>query len=186
MNYYTLLYYPKFTDDKVNEFRKKHDKHHKKWKAHLTLIFPISDKEIEEKVLIRHLELILKKWKKFDIHLKGLEKSWDHWLFLILKEGNEKVIKLHDELYTGPVKIFLREDITFIPHIGIGEFADNKEYTVVNPKKFGIDKKKFDEANKDAINMNFNYWSKIDKIILEKFDESLNYVKVVKEFELKD
>ncbi|MCP6719648.1 MAG: 2'-5' RNA ligase family protein [Patescibacteria group bacterium] len=184
MEYYTLLYYPKFTDDKITKFREKHDKHSNQWKAHLTLIFPINSKEIEEEVLIEHVGSILKKWKKFDIHFKGLEKSWDHWLFLTLKEGNEKIIKLHDELYTGPLKRFLREDIEFIPHIGIGEFVKSEEYTVVDPKEFEIDKEKFDEANKDTMRINFDYWSKIDKIILEKFEDSLNYGSIVKEFDL--
>jgi hypothetical protein len=186
MNYYTLLYYPKFRDDKIDRFRVKHDKHHKKWKAHLTLVFPIGDEKIEEKILIEHIEKVLEKWKKFDIHFKGLKKSWDHWLFLVLKEGNNKMIQLYNELYEGPLKKFLRKDIEVIPHIGLGEFVKNKEYTVLDPKEFEPDIEKFDKAYKDAVKMDFDYWSKIDKIILEKFDENLNYGGIVKEFELKN
>ena len=185
VNYYTLLYYPTFGDNKIERFRKKHDKQHNKWEAHLTLIFPISDEKIEEKILIEHIEEVLKKWEKFDIHIKGLKESWDHWLFLILKEGNKKTIKLHLELYRGPLKKFFREDIEIIPHIGLGEFVKNGEYIVLNPKKFELDKEKFDKAYKDAVKMDFDYWSKVDKVRLEKFDGNLNHLSTVREFRLK-
>ena len=46
INYYTLLYYPKYKDNKVEDFRKKYDKNYKDWNSHITLIFPISDNEI--------------------------------------------------------------------------------------------------------------------------------------------
>lgn len=185
INYYTLSYYPNYKDSKVEDFRKKYDKNHKDWKSHITLIFPVPDNEIDEKELINHIQKVLKKFKSFEVHIKGLIKSWDHWLFIILKEGNDEVLKLHDELYNGPLKKFLRKDIEFIPHIAIGHFSNESNYNVVNPKKFKLDKERYDLAYKEAEESKFDYIFNFDKFVLEKFDEDFKHVVEVKGFDLK-
>ena len=185
INYYTLLYYPKYKDNKVEDFRKKYDKNYKDWNSHITLIFPISDNEINETELINHIQNVLKNFKSFEIHIKGLTKSWDHWLFIILEEGNNKVTKLHDELYTGPLKKFLRDDIEFIPHIAIGHFSRKSDYNVADPKRFKLDKETYNMAHKEAKKFKFDYRCNVDKLVLEKFDQNFKHAGKVKEFRIK-
>ena len=184
-NYYTLLYYPKYNDNKVEDFRKKHDKNYKDWNSHITLIFPIPDNEINETELISHIKNILKDSISFEIHIKGLVKSWDHWLFIILEEGNNKIIKLHDKLYVGHLKKFLRKDIEFIPHIAIGHFSKKSNYNVADPKKFKLNEKYYNIAYKDAEKFKFDYRCNVNKLVLEKFDENFKYIGKIKEFNLK-
>jgi hypothetical protein len=49
---------------------------------------------------VQHVRAVVSRTPPFDVHLKGLEKSWDHWLFLLVAEGFDDVVALHD-LYTG-------------------------------------------------------------------------------------
>jgi hypothetical protein len=40
------------------------------------------------------------------------------------REGFSALVRLHDRLYTGALADELRLDITFIPHVGVGNHAD--------------------------------------------------------------
>ena len=117
---YALVFRPKIDTSKIDKFRLKYDPHIDLIQPHIALVFPIGDKNIDKVALEKHIKDVLKDEKSFKIHLHGLDKSWDHWLNLILKEGNEEVIKLHDKLYTGVLSQFFRKDLGYIPHIGIG------------------------------------------------------------------
>jgi hypothetical protein len=102
--YYVLVYYPEFdekTEENIEAFRRKYDPFVDSWQPHITFIFPIACSEVEEEKLTAHIETVLRNWKPFPIHIGGFTKSWDHWLFLLLKKGNEEAIALHDELYSG-------------------------------------------------------------------------------------
>src|SRR2546423_12783357 len=50
-------------------------------------------------------------------------KKFSH-VFLVPDEGFSEIVKLHDRLYAGLFAPELRLDITFIPHIGVGNAAD--------------------------------------------------------------
>ena len=50
-------------------------------------------------------------------------KNFSH-VFLVPDEGFSDVVKLHDSLYSGVLAPELRLDITFIPHIGVGNYTD--------------------------------------------------------------
>jgi len=92
--YYVLVYYPKFdrkTEENIEAFRRKYDPFVDSWKPHITFIFPVPCSEVEEEKLAAHIETVLKNWKPFPIHIEGFRKSWDHWLFLLLKKGNKWV-----------------------------------------------------------------------------------------------
>src|SRR3989344_6774673 len=135
--YCALLFYPRFSkkvEREIRSFRIKYDPFVNSWKPHITLVFPVSNKDISEEEFIKNIKNTLSKWKSFDIHVNGFEKSWDNWLFILLKEGNDKVIELHDQLYTGVLSSQLRKDIEYIPHLGIGLFVKkNSGYTLKNP-----------------------------------------------------
>ena len=170
---YALVFRPKIDTSKINSFRLKYDPHFNLIEPHITIVFPISDKNIDKKILIKHIEKILNKEKSFKIHLQGLEKSWDHWLNLILKEGNNQIISLHDQLYTGILTPFFRKDINYIPHIGLGLFTSkNSDYQVTNPIPQVIDSDNYKIALSYAETLNFDYQTILDNLELITLDDT--------------
>jgi hypothetical protein len=170
--YYALLYYPRFdkkTEENIEAFRRKYDSFAGSLKPHIPFVFPVPCSEVEESELTRHIEAVLKKWKPFLIHIEGLKKSWDHWLLLLLKEGNEKAIALHDDLYTGVLSPYLRRDIEYIPHVGIGLFIKkDAKYNVLDPKRVYFDSKLYSLASREAESLRISSFDAIDRLFFEK------------------
>lgn len=111
----------------------------------------------------------MKNWKPFPIRIGGFSKSWDHWLFLLLKEGNEKAIALHDELYTGILSPYLRRDIEHIPHVGIGLFVRKEAgYNALDPKVVDFDAELYSQALKEAESLKISRSDTVDRLILSK------------------
>lgn len=170
---YALVFRPRIDISKIDTFRKKYDPHTDLIEPHITLVFPIGDKNIDKLALAKHIKNTLKGEKPFKIHLHGLDKSWDHWLNLILKEGNDDVIKLHDKLYTNILAPFFRKDLSYIPHIGIGLFvAENSSYRVTNPTLQVLDENKYKTALQEAELLDFNYWAELDNLELITLDDN--------------
>jgi hypothetical protein len=170
--YYVLVYYPKFdrkTGENIEAFRRKYDPFVDSWKPHIPFVFPVACSEVDEEKLTEHIETVLKNWKPFSIHVGGFTKSWDHWLFLQLKEGNEEAIALHDELYTGILSPYLRRDIEYIPHIGIGLFVRRDAgYNVLDPKKVEFDAKLHSQALKEAESLKISSFDTVDRLFLTR------------------
>jgi 2'-5' RNA ligase len=170
--YYALVYYPKFdrkTEENIKAFRRKYDPFVDSWKPHIPFIFPVPCSEVEEEKLTEHVETVLRNWKSFPIRIGGFRKSWDHWLFLVLKEGNEEAIALHDELYTGILSSYLRSDIEYIPHIGIGLFVrKDAGYNVSDPRKVDCDVKLYSQALKEAKSLKIDSFDTVDRLFLRK------------------
>lgn len=170
---YALVFRPKIDTSKIDGFRLKYDPHVNLIEPHITLVFPISDKSIDKIAFQKHIKDILKNEKSFRIHLQGLEKSWDHWLNLIIKEGNDNVIKLHDKLYTGILAPLFRKDLGYIPHIGIGLFvSENSDYKVTDPTLKTLDEGKYKTALDEAESLDFDYWADLDNLELITLDDN--------------
>lgn len=89
---------------------------------HLAIVFPTD--RIEESVLIEHVSKIVAKIAPFELVLRcatlGDPSFMEHaHAFLIPDEGFSSVVKLHDALYSGPLRSELRLDLPFVPHIGV-------------------------------------------------------------------
>jgi hypothetical protein len=170
--YHTLVYYPKFdgkTEEDIKVFRGKYDPFVDSWRPHIPFIFPVPCNEIEEEKSTEHVETVLKSWKPFPIRIGGFTKSWDHWLFLLLKEGNREAVALHDELYTGILLPYLRRDIDYIPHIGIGLFVrKNAGYNALDPRKVDFDAKLYSQALKEAESLRIDSLNTVDRLVLSK------------------
>jgi len=170
--YYVLLHYPRFdnkTVENIETFRRKYDPFADSWKPHMPFIFPVPCDEIEEEKMTEHVETVLKRWKPFSIHIGGFAKSWDHLLLLLLRGGNEKAIALHDELYTGVLSPYLRRDIEYIPHIGIGLFVrKDAGYNTLDPKIVDFDAKLYSQALKEAESLKIDGFDTVDRLVLTK------------------
>ncbi len=127
--------------------------------THITLVSPIS--YISENQLIEHIESITKQIESFPIHLGGLTKSFDHYLFLQIKQGNEKIIKLHEHLYTGILTTHLETEISFAPHITLGYFGT---------KDGNLDNEIYNKALSEAESLTLDFTCNFDNIALIKGD----------------
>lgn len=182
--HYCLVNYPDIDTAKIDTFRAKYDPYYPGIGAHITLIFPIPVSEIGEKTLTKHVTSVLKHQKPFNLHLKGFKRSIDHWLFLTLLEGNGEIIRLHDELYQGPLKKYLREDLPFIPHIALGLFVKGLGYSLENPQIVEFDETKYKRALDEAEKLNLDYKARFDKVSLVKIERDLKTIVSVKGFSL--
>ncbi len=132
-----VVYFPKINLDKVNSFREKYDP---KWHIippHITLVSPISD--VTEKQLTKHVENIAEDIQPFSIHLIGLTKTSDGCLFLLVKEGKEKIANLHHRLYSGILDSYIPTDLPFIPHITLGNFGTEESALYAEAEKANFD-----------------------------------------------
>ena len=192
MVFHRIVYYPEINTEKIELFRKKYDPSYELIRPHVTVVYGVDSSSISRQSFSRHVIAVLEHWESFDAELKGFTKSWDHWLFLTLGKGNEKVIKLHDELYMGVLAPFLRTDIRYIPHIGLGEFVKEGEIDLLSRKRLrlkkltnvALDEVRYKIALEEAQNLNLSYSTKVEKLHMTKVNDDYTVIKDIEEFPL--
>jgi len=184
--YYALVYFPGIDFSKINRIREKYDPTFGKFDPHITLLFPITD-SIGESKIKKHISKIVKSCRPFPIHINGLTKSWDHWLFLTLKEGNSQIIELYNQLYSGVLSEYKRTDIAYIPHIGLGLFTrKNEEFDFRDPQSLEFDEEKYRKALLKAEALNLKYECQFDHVHLLKLDDGISKILWSQKIELRD
>ena len=187
-----LVFYPEINTEKIELFRKKYDPSYKLIKPHVAVVFPIDSSSLSRQSFSSHVRVVLEHWKSFDVELRGFAKSWDHWLFLTLGKGNEKVIKLHNELYGGILASYLRTDIHYIPHIGLGEFVKEDEMSLLSRKRLrlskpthiDLDEVRYKNALEEAQNLNLSYSTRVEKLHMIEINDDYTIIKDIEEFPL--
>jgi 2'-5' RNA ligase len=164
---YALVHYPAVELGAINRLRSKYDPQFRLIAPHITIMFPTPD-SIGERSLVPHIEGVLHRWKSFPIRLKGLQQSWDECLFLLLNEGAEDVIRLHDEIYTGALSEYWDEVRPFIPHVTLGAFSEKSEEYAL--------------ALKEAERLNLDYECMLDRLDLIKVNDERSQIVWSKEF----
>jgi 2'-5' RNA ligase len=115
----------------IQAIRARHDvENHKLIRPHFTFVFPCSG--IDRDNLSNHVENSLAEVNSFPFKIGSTnvnhDISGDRWnLFMVPDEGYEKIVKIHDTLYTGVLSDRLRRDIPYIPHLTIGVFEKEEE-----------------------------------------------------------
>ena len=181
--YYALVYYPGIEKEGFHLLREKYEPYYRLLPEHLAFIFPVPE-DIGLKKLENHIIRILAKWKPYEVHFCDLQKSWDHWLFLVLKEGNDRVKKIHDELYTDILAPYLRTDLPYIPHVGLGLFSKEK-YDFNNPTaQLTLDKAKYHKAKSEFENLRLDFWRTIDRLTLVEINSDFTKCRDVMEFRI--
>jgi hypothetical protein len=180
--YYAIVHFPDIDTTHIQQIRNKYDPTADLVAAHIPILFPVLD-EIGEDALVHHFTSVIEHWEQFPIRINGLFKSWDHWLFLTLKDGNAEVIRLHSEIYTGILQPYQRTDIEFVPHIGLGLFireGDNYDYK--NPKELEFDEQKFELALNETNKLNFDYQCIFDKLHMVMIANDFSKIETSLEF----
>lgn len=124
---YLVLAYPKISKTDYNWIqgtRKKEDKrYYGVVEPHITIVFATDRLDLTE--LTTHVKDATQDFKSFDILLDSTKTVKDDFqdiyhAFLIPSKGYDEITKLHDVLYTGALESELRQDLPYIPHVGIG------------------------------------------------------------------
>ncbi|HEY0376524.1 MAG TPA: 2'-5' RNA ligase family protein [Pyrinomonadaceae bacterium] len=168
---YALVHYPDVDTRGINQLREKYDPQAGWIGPHVTLMFPVPE-SVGEDNLVRHIENVLSRWRPFPIHLRGLEKSWDDYLFLLVREGSESIVRLHDEIYTGVLAGQCREDAAFVPHLTLGVFS----------KDAGAYARALEEARR----LDLDHRCVVDKLHLVKVNDERSRVVSSREFSLSE
>jgi 2'-5' RNA ligase len=166
---YALVHYPDVDARGINQLRERYDPQAGWIAPHITLMFPVPD-SVDEDNLVNHLENVLSGRRPFPIHLQGLQKSWDDYLFLLVQEGSANIAALHDEIYTGILAGHRNENIAFIPHLTLGVFLKNASA--------------YPQALEEAKRLDLDYRCVVDKLHLVKVNDERSRIVWSREFSL--
>jgi len=167
---YALVHYPAVEIGPINRLRSKYDPQFRLIAPHITIMFPTPD-SIGKRSLVSHIESVLHRWEPFPIRLKGLQQSWDEYLFLLLNKGEGDVLRLHYEIYTGALSEYRDELRPFIPHVTLGAFSEKSE--------------EYAPALKEAERLNLDYECMLDRLDLIKVNDERSQIVWSKEISFK-
>ena len=162
---YAVVHYPHLACPGLNEFRRRYDPFAELIAEHLTVVFPVP---VDRDTIWAHVQSVAGKIPPFDIRISGLERTWDHWMYLAVEEGSDEIIALHDQLYSGPLQEHLRTDLPFEPHVGLGFFGKGP-YDPLDPEPIDLDSEAYTHALREAAQFGIDAKRRV---------ESLNHVRL--------
>ena len=96
--------------------------------AHITLVFPVAN--VDRIEFINHVTSVAETVQPIDFVLRSAvlsghddEYNCTH-VFFVPDEGNSRICRLHDRLYTGLLESWLRLDIPYAAHVGVANNVD--------------------------------------------------------------
>ncbi|KFM98571.1 2'-5' RNA ligase family protein [Bacillus clarus] len=114
-----LLFLNNMPIDEIESIREKHDLLFGFIPPHITIVFPF-ESTISNDELEAYIMNISRGTRPIEIEFASRISSEGEYLFLEVERGKEQIEELHDRLYTGPLRQFLRTDIPYIPHVTVG------------------------------------------------------------------
>lgn len=115
----------------LSTFRQSHDTRHREIiEALFTMVFGCAEIGLAEYTI--HVADVAVSSKPFTFSCKyamlGADDEDDTaYVFLVPDQGYAEISLLHDRLYTGPLKAYLRLDLPYIPHITIGTLSSRTD-----------------------------------------------------------
>jgi 2'-5' RNA ligase len=174
--YFSLAFYPQLDSElyrAIGKIREQHDPTSRFIRPHMTVVFPVPG-SLGEGNLSDHIQCVLAGWKPFEIRFGCFHRSCDHWLFLTLVEGEAKVRQLYRGLYTGILRSYRREDIEFIPHLGLGLFLkEGAIYDWNNPQESSLDEKRYNDALREAETLRFTSPLLVERLALARVPDEV-------------
>jgi 2'-5' RNA ligase len=185
VDYYSVGIFPSLPEEPIASFRRHHDPTVDLVAPHLTLVFPVAV-QIGGRAFGEHVRRVASATRPFDIHLTGLEKSWDHWLFLLVAEGRVEALALHDALYSGILAPHLREDLPYEPHVGLGFFAEHEDaHDLLEVRSRRVDRARFDSALREAEAMELDYTVRVEEVVVVGLDEEATRLTMLERLQLR-
>lgn len=171
--HFGLVHYPQVDLKLIDQIRRKYDPTVDLVQPHITVMFLVPESEGEGK-LAGHLQNVLGTCRPIPIRMRGLCKTPDHWLLLTIEDGNPEVIKLYGEIYTGMLAKYRRDDIQFIPHVGLGLFVKKRtRYNMNDAHKIEFDEPAYRMALREAEDLRLDYRCVIDRLHLVKIPDDV-------------
>lgn len=168
-------------DEPIGSFRRAHDPTVDLIGPHLTLVFPVPATEGD--AFREHVRGVVSRTPPFDIRLRGLEESWDHWLFLLVSEGREDVIAFHDALYTGILQPHLRTDRPYVPHVGLGLFVEERDaHDLLELRPRSPDRTRLEDARRQAEALNLDFARRVDRVRIVGLDDDLSHITPLEQY----
>jgi 2'-5' RNA ligase len=154
--HYCLVYFPDSVPDDLRKIRRQYDPTFEVVEPHVTVVFPVPD-VVGESSLVEHIDRVLNEREAFEIRFGGFCKSRDHWLLLELTEGASGFVGLHRALYAGILTEYLRSDVEYVPHLGLGLFLKSgATYSWDAPREGDFDRVKYDRALLEASSLDLD------------------------------
>jgi 2'-5' RNA ligase len=176
---------PWLPTEPIRSFRAAYDPTANVVQPHITLVFPVPVSFGRDR-LAAHARHVMSSHHAFDIRLMGLQKAWDHWLFLLVQEGREELISIHDELYTGMLEEFLWTEHPFVPHVSLGLFAEHTDTEdALNPFARSLDSARYEAAVQEANSLNLDFSGRFDTVRVVEIDDKVTRVTLLEEIGLR-
>lgn len=174
-DHYAILYLANLPRESIASFRREYDPTVALIDPHVTIVFPVSSEAVQSDVLRQHARDVAARMSPFEIQFRGLEKSWNHWLFLLVDQGREEVVALHDALYRGDLRPHLLTERPYVPHLGLGLFVENGEsLKLLDDQPRTLDRARFDRALSEAEAMHLDYRCRFDDVRIVGLDAELS------------
>jgi 2'-5' RNA ligase len=175
-----VVHYPRLDDPRIDAFRRDHDPFADLVDEHVTLLFPVP---AAPTAVIAHTRAIAAEVDAFDLHIVGVRKTWDHWVYLTMQEGREEIVRLHELLYAGPLAAYRRTDLPFEPHIALGFFGLG-EYDPLDPTVIELDRPRYETARARAEALRVDVWRRVDTLSVVALDPGAAVVRGVEDVRL--
>ncbi len=129
-----IVWFPIFEDTELNariaRFRALYDPLHTKLAPHVALVFPFHA-NMSVAQIASHVRRTLAGWPLIPVTFHNVEGVADKFVLLMCELRRDAVIALHDKLYRGVLKQFLRNDMTYQPHITLGAGETYADYIAI-------------------------------------------------------
>jgi 2'-5' RNA ligase len=126
-----VVWFPQFEDslalERIQRFRLSHDPLAEKLPPHLTLVFPFHA-NLSVTQLASHIKRSTTGWPALPASFRGVESVQGEFALLMCDLRREAIIELHNRLYRGVLRSFLRDDINYLPHITLGRSRITAEF----------------------------------------------------------
>ena len=120
-----IVWFPPLpADNKIESFRALHDPLATKIPAHVTLVFPFPTNLTPTQVA-SHIKRIVGNWPRLPVSFRDIESLQNEFTILMVRDKSEAVVALHDKLYSGVLKPFLRAELEYLPHMTLGRATGN-------------------------------------------------------------
>ena len=124
-----IVWFPPFPmDSPIEPFRRRFDPLADALPAHVTLVFPFPT-NLTVVQLASHIRRIVGNWPSLPVSFRDIESILDEFVLLMVRDRADAVIALHDKLYRGILKAYLRDDIPYLPHVTIGRLTGSPSGT---------------------------------------------------------
>jgi 2'-5' RNA ligase len=122
-----IVWLPAFpADAPIESFRRDHDPLHAALPAHVWLVFPFAT-NLTSVQIAAHVRRVIANWPAMSATFRDVESILEDFVILMVRERADALTALHDKLYQGVLKPFLRTELTYTPHLTLGRVAGNPQ-----------------------------------------------------------